>query len=89
MSCHAVSVIVTFCEVGHWVCGESWHAIKGSLTHRPSSQGWAPGVLPLCVCMCMSVCVCVCLVVCLVYGGFVCGGLVGGGWLWVLSRLLL
>ena len=30
-----------------------------SLTHRPSSQGWAPGVLPLCVCMCMCVCVCV------------------------------
>ena len=42
------------------MCGESWHAIKGSLTHRSSSQGWAPGVLPLCVCMC----VCVCLVVC-------------------------
>ena len=41
------------------VCGESWHAIKGSLAHRPSSQGWAPGVLPLCVCMCVCVCVCV------------------------------
>ena len=27
-------------------CGESWHAMKDSLTHRPSSQGWAPGVLP-------------------------------------------
>ena len=27
------------------MCGESWHAIKDSLTHRPSSQGWAPGVL--------------------------------------------
>ena len=38
------------------MCGESWHAIKGSLTHRPSSQGWAPGVLPLCVCMCVCVC---------------------------------
>ena len=23
-------------------CGESWLAIKDSLTHRPSSQGWAP-----------------------------------------------
>ena len=22
------------------------HAMKDSLTHRPSSQGWAPGVLP-------------------------------------------
>ena len=22
------------------------------LSHRPSSQGWAPGVLPLCVCVC-------------------------------------
>ena len=41
------------------VCGEGWHAIKGSLAHRPSSQGWAPGVLPLCVCVCMCVCVCV------------------------------
>ena len=53
--CHAVSVVVTVLVVrfGHWVCGESWHAIKGSLTHRPSSQGWAPGVLPLCVSMCM------------------------------------
>ena len=28
------------------MCGESWHAIKDSLTHHPSSQGWAPGVLP-------------------------------------------
>ena len=54
------------------MCGESWHAIKGSLTHRPSSQGWAPGVLPLCVCMCMCVCVCV-------FGTFyIGGGLVGG-----------
>ena len=28
------------------MCGESWHAMKDSLTHHPSSQGWAPGVLP-------------------------------------------
>ena len=27
---------------GTWVCGESWLAIKDSLTHRHSSQGWAP-----------------------------------------------
>ena len=27
------------------MCGESWHAMKDSLTHHPSSQGWAPGVL--------------------------------------------
>ena len=27
---------------GTWVCGESWLAIKDSLIHRPSSQGWAP-----------------------------------------------
>ena len=33
-------------KFGHWVCGESWHAMKDSLTHCPSSQGWAPGVLP-------------------------------------------
>ena len=31
-------------EFGHWVCGESWLAIKDSLTHRPSSQGWASSV---------------------------------------------
>ena len=37
---------------GHWVCGESWHAIKDSLTHHPSSQGWAPGVLPFYVQVC-------------------------------------
>ena len=24
------------------MCGESWLAIKDSLTHGPSSQGWAP-----------------------------------------------
>ena len=36
-----------------------------SLTHYPSSQGWAPGVLPLCVSICMCVCVCVCVCVCL------------------------
>ena len=65
------------------MCGESWHAIKGSLTHRPSSQGWAPGVLPLCVCVCMYVCVCMCVfggLSSFLYldGGFVCGGLVGG-----------
>ena len=62
------------------MCGESWHAIKG---HRPSSQGWAPGVLPLCVCICMCVCVCVCvcLVVCLVFifGWRVCVWWFGGG----------
>ena len=31
-----------------WVCGESWLAIKDSLTHRPSSQGWA-SKCPLCI----------------------------------------
>ena len=30
------------------MCGESWLAIKDSLTHRPSSQGWAPSVLLSC-----------------------------------------
>ena len=24
-----------------YMCGESWLAIKDSLTHHPSSQGWA------------------------------------------------
>ena len=39
---------ILFCVVfvrgfgGTWVCGESWLAIKDSLTHRPNSQGWAP-----------------------------------------------
>ena len=43
-----VSVFVNVNEFGHWVCGESW-----SLTHRPSSQGWAPCVLLFC---CLFVC---------------------------------
>ena len=56
--------------------GESWHAIKDSLTHRPSSQGWAPGVLPLCVCVCLV----------FVFGWRVCvWWFVWGRWLWVLS----
>ena len=34
----------------------SWLAIKDSLTHRPSSQGWAPGVLLSCyVCVFVNV----------------------------------
>jgi hypothetical protein len=36
----------------------SWHAIKDSLTHRPSSQGWAPGVLPFYVQVCCLSSVC-------------------------------
>ena len=51
---------------GHCVCGESWYAIKDSLTHRPSSQGWAPGVLPFSVQVC--------------YLCRVCTWLEGGGW---------
>ena len=49
-----------------WVCGESWLAVKDSLTHRPSSQGWAPRVLlPCCVVLlCIVWCVCVCFCVC-------------------------
>ena len=52
------------------MCGESWHAMKDSLTHCPSSQGWAPGVLPF---FCTSVLFvsCMCLD----------GGMGGGGWL--------
>ena len=58
------SVCLSVMRFGHWVCGESWHA-----SHRPSSQGLAPGVLPLCVC---------------VFGGssiylYLGGGFVGGG----------
>ena len=37
------------------MCGESWLAIKDSLTHRPSSQGWAPDAqfhLSLCLVWC-------------------------------------
>ena len=51
---------------------------KRLLTHCPSSQGWAPGVLPLCACMCMCVCVFGGLSSFLYLGGwFVCGGLAG------------
>ena len=52
-----VAVIVCDVEFGYWVCGESWLAIKDSLTHRPSSQGWAPSVLLSCHVMCICVCV--------------------------------
>ena len=52
---HCVAVIVCDVEFGCWVCGESWLAIKDSLTHRPSSQGWAPSVLLSCHVMCICV----------------------------------
>ena len=48
---------VIVCEFGYWVCGESWLAIKDSLTHCPSSQGWAPSALLSCHVMCICVCV--------------------------------
>ena len=41
-------ILVCLFEFGHQVCGESWLAIRDSLTHRPSSEGWAPGVLLSC-----------------------------------------
>ena len=69
------------------MCGESWHTIKGSLTHRPSSQGWAPGVLPLCVCVCVCVYVWWFVQFLCLGGGFVCGGLGGGGGGGFFSRL--
>ena len=46
-SCVFIYYLLSVVRFGHWVCGESWHAIKDSLTHHPSSQGWAPGVLPI------------------------------------------
>ena len=67
-------------------------AIKDSLTYRPSSQGWAPGVLLSCCFMCVCVLyggfgVCECVYVfCMGFWGFVivvggcgCGG--GGGFI--------
>ena len=46
------------------MCGESWLAIKDSLTHRPSSQGWASSVrfyvVLLCACPCLLFCKIVC-----------------------------
>ena len=52
------------------MCGESWHAMKDSLTYRPSSQGWAPGVLPF---FCTSVLFVSCM--------YLDEGMGGGGWL--------
>ena len=37
------------------MCGGSWLAIKDSLTHRPSSQGWA-SKCPLCIYLYILVC---------------------------------
>ena len=51
-----LSVLLLVVRFGHWVCGESWHAIKGSLRLGT----WCPAF----VCMYVYVCVCVC--VCLV-----------------------
>ena len=51
------------------MCGESWHAMKDSLTHRPSSQGWAPGVLPFCTSVLFVSCM------------YLDGVMGGGGWL--------
>ena len=69
VSCHSPFLLLFVCcmfcvicylEHGHWVCGESWLAVKDSLTHHPSSQGWAPRVLLLCCCvLCCVVCYCV------------------------------
>ena len=53
------------------MCGESWHAMKDSLTHRPSSQGWAPGVLPFFVYTSVLFVSCM----------YLDGGMGGGGWL--------
>ena len=45
---------------GARMCGESWLAVKDSLTHHPSSQGWASWYLliiwPVLTCTCTSVC---------------------------------
>ena len=64
-----------------------WEELAYHKSHRPSSQGWAPGVLPLCVYMYVYVCVFGGCLVLYLGGGFVCGGLVGGGGLWVISLL--
>ena len=76
--CHSTAhmfVVLYDVEFGFWVCGESWLTIKDSLTHCPSSQGWASGILLLCC----SVCVCVMFCECVFYIGkrWVGGG--GGG----------
>ena len=57
-------------EFGYWVCGESWLAIKDTLTHRPSSQGWAPSHVISCYFMCICV-LCGCFGVCKCGGGFI------------------
>ena len=74
VSCHSPILLLFVCcmlcvicylEHGHLVCGESWLAVKDSLTHHPSSQGWAPRVLLLCCCVLCCV-VCYCVVCCIV-----------------------
>ena len=46
------------------MCGESWLAIKDSLTHRPSSQGWASSVRFYVVLLCAYPCLLLCKIVC-------------------------
>ena len=55
------------------MCGESWHAIKGS----PTTPVLRAGHLVSCLCVCVCVCVCVfggLSNILYVGGGFVCGG---------------
>ena len=86
LSVFVIFFLSTLCGVmlSVFVCNEVWtlgvwDALKDSLTHCPSSQGWAP--------VCVCVCVCVwCLVVCVYYFRWrVCVWWFVGGW--VLSLL--
>ena len=43
---------------GTWMCGESWLAVKDSLTHHPSSQGWASLCPQVCCWWCTGTCMC-------------------------------
>ena len=50
---HCVAVILLMWSLDTGCVGR----VKDSLTHRPGSQGWAPGVLLSCHVMCICVCV--------------------------------
>ena len=84
MSCHAVSVIVTCCEV--WTLGVWGELACHKRLFNPPPQfsrlgTWCPAFVCMYVYVCVCVCVCVCLVVCLVFifGWKVCVWWVGGG----------
>ena len=77
---HSNFLFITYRYIMHTQCGYVvhvymlgyWVGVQGELAYHPSSQGWAPRVLPLislpvCCVLCVFVCACVYVFLCGVY----------------------